>query len=227
MKALEWESLPPFPPDKNDNTKTMKVTVDEIPPTFKVGDVLHQRNGFGCTILSKDEPPDPSMNPTMIVECVDSYPHPIYSRLEKGRESWDEYFMGIAKQVASRSTCDRRNVGAVLVKNKTIISTGYNGSVRGTPHCDSEAGHILIYDEGQKRNRCIRPVHAEANAVCQAAKNGASTEGSTLYMSASPCYGCFNLVANAGIQRIIYSEEYPDPRFIAAADAAKVELSRL
>lgn len=117
------------------------------------------------------------------------------------RPSWDEYFMDIAKQVATRATCDRKHVGAVIVKDKVILSTGYNGSPRGMAHCD-DIGHEMV--EGH----CIRTVHAEANAIAQAAKNGVSIDGSTLYTTASPCYDCFKLLINAGIKRIVYGEYY-------------------
>jgi len=121
------------------------------------------------------------------------------------RRGWHRYFMAIASVVASRSTCDRRYVGAVIVRDRTILSTGYNGSIRGLPHC-SEVGHIM---EG---GHCIATVHAEANAVIQAAKNGVSVDGATLYVTSSPCWSCFKIVANAGIRTIIFDEDYGDSR---------------
>ena len=108
------------------------------------------------------------------------------------RVSWDEYFMNIARVVATRATCDRKHVGAVLVRDKTILSTGYNGSIRGLPHC-TEAGHMM--EDGH----CVATVHAEANAIIQAAKNGVAIEGATIYTTASPCWPCFKLIANAGL----------------------------
>ncbi len=117
------------------------------------------------------------------------------------RPSWDEYFMNIAEQVATRATCDRKHVGAVIVRDKVILSTGYNGSPRGMAHCD-EVGHEII--EGH----CVRTVHAEANAIAQAAKNGVSIEGATIYTTSSPCYDCFKLLINAGIKRVVYKEFY-------------------
>ena len=108
------------------------------------------------------------------------------------RTSWDEYFMEIARQVASRATCDRKHVGALLVRDRIILSTGYNGSIRGMPHCD-EVGHLM------ENGHCVATVHAEANAVLQAARTGVRIEGSALYTTASPCWPCFKLVANAGI----------------------------
>ena len=133
------------------------------------------------------------------------------------RVSWDEYFMAIAEQVATRSTCDRKNVGAVIVRDKTILSTGYNGSLRGAPHC-SESGHDM------ENGHCVRTVHAEANAVAQAAKNGVRVEGSDIYVTASPCLTCFKLVANCGIRRVLYKEFYRDERITGYAKEAGVEL---
>ena len=136
------------------------------------------------------------------------------------RTSWDEYFMEIAKQVASRATCDRKHVGAVLVRDRIILSTGYNGSIRGMPHCD-EVGHLM------ENGHCVATVHAEANSVLQAARTGVRIEGSSLYTTASPCWPCFKLVANAGIVRIVYGEFYRDPRIFDVAARLDIELVSL
>ena len=133
------------------------------------------------------------------------------------RSSWDEYFMGIARQVASRATCDRKHVGALLVRDRTILSTGYNGSIRGLPHCD-EVGHMMENDH------CVATVHAEANAIIQAAKNGVRIDGATMYTSASPCWSCFKLIANAGCVRSVYGEFYRDPRLFQFAAQLGIEL---
>ena len=133
------------------------------------------------------------------------------------RLDWDSYFMRIAQQVATRSTCDRKFVGAVLVRDRTILSTGYNGSTRGTPHCD-EVGHMM--EDGH----CVRTVHAEANAIVQAAKNGVRIEGATIYTTASPCWPCFKLIANAGIVCIAYGEIYRDIRISRFAEEADIKL---
>lgn len=117
------------------------------------------------------------------------------------RPSWDEYFIEIAKVVAKRSTCDRANVGAVIAKNKVILSTGYNGAPRGLPHCD-DVGHEIV------DGHCIRTAHAEANAIAQAAKNGTQIEGASIYLTVSPCYDCFKIMVNAGIKEVIYSNFY-------------------
>jgi dCMP deaminase len=136
------------------------------------------------------------------------------------RSSWDQYFMDIAKQVATRATCDRKHVGAVVVRDRTILSTGYNGSIRGMPHCD-EVGHMM------ESGHCVATVHAEANAILQAAKNGVRIEGATLYTTASPCWPCFKLIANSGCVRIVYGEFYRDPRIFEVASQLKLELVSL
>ena len=126
------------------------------------------------------------------------------------RVDWHTYFMNIALQAATRSTCDRKHVGAVIVRDKTILSTGYNGSIRGMPHCD-DVGHLMDNDH------CVATVHAEANAIIQAAKNGVRIDGAELYTTASPCWNCFKLVANAGICTVYYGEFYRDQRSIEVA----------
>ena len=136
------------------------------------------------------------------------------------RVSWEEYFMNIAKQVASRSTCDRKHVGAVIVRDKTILSTGYNGSIRGMPHCD-EVGHMI------ENGHCVATIHAEANAILQAAKNGVRIEGAELYITASPCWTCFKMVANAGIKTIYYGEFYRDERIFDVAKKLGIELKHI
>jgi len=125
--------------------------------------------------------------------------------------------MGIARQVASRATCDRKHVGALLVRDRTILSTGYNGSIRGLPHCD-EVGHMM------ENGHCVATVHAEANAIIQAAKNGVRIDGATMYTSASPCWSCFKLIANAGCVLIGYGEFYRDSRLFQFAEQLGIEL---
>jgi dCMP deaminase len=133
------------------------------------------------------------------------------------RASWDEYFMKIAREVATRSTCDRKFVGAVIVRDKMILSTGYNGSVRGLPHCD-EMGHMM------ENEHCVATIHAEANAIIQAARNGVNISSGTIYVTASPCWSCFKMIANAGISRICYGEFYKDQRIFDVAQKLKIEL---
>lgn len=136
------------------------------------------------------------------------------------RSSWDQYFMDIARQVATRATCDRKHVGAVIVRDRTILSTGYNGAIRGLPHCD-EVGHMM------ENGHCVATVHAEANAILQAAKNGVGIDGSTLYTTASPCWPCFKLIANAGCEQIVFAEFYRDPRIFEYAARLKLTLVSL
>ncbi len=133
------------------------------------------------------------------------------------RLSWDEYFMTIAYQVATRATCDRKHVGAVIVRNKTILSTGYNGSIRGLEHCD-EVGHLM------ESGHCVRTVHAEANAIAQAARNGVRIDDASIYVTASPCWGCFRLIVNAGINRIAFGEFYRDPKIFEYSERLGIEL---
>ena len=137
--------------------------------------------------------------------------------MAKERVTWENYFMNIARVVATRSTCDRKNVGAVIVREKTILSTGYNGSVRGLPHC-IEIGCEMV------DGHCVRTTHAEANAIVQAAKNGVKINSSEIYVTASPCYSCFKLIANAGIKAILYAELYRDARIADRAFESGIKL---
>ena len=136
------------------------------------------------------------------------------------RASWDEYFMKIGAEVASRSTCDRKFVGSVIVRDRMILSTGYNGSIRGIPHC-SEVGHLMENDH------CVATIHAEANAIIQAARNGVNIDQATVYVTASPCWPCFKMIANAGIKRICYGEFYRDQRIFEYAQKLGIELVKL
>jgi dCMP deaminase len=136
------------------------------------------------------------------------------------RLSWDQYFMTIAQVVASRSTCDRKHVGAVIVRDRTLLSTGYNGSIRGLPHCD-EVGHMMENDH------CVATIHAEANALVQAARNGVNINGGSIYITASPCWNCFKLIANAGIEAICYGEFYRDDRIFEIAQTLNIRLEHV
>jgi len=127
------------------------------------------------------------------------------------RPSWDEYFFQIALQVASRSTCMRRQVGVVLVKDKRILSTGYNGAPRGISHC-IEVGCLrdeLNVPSGERHELC-RALHAEQNAIVQAALHGVKIEGATLYCTHQPCSLCAKMIINAGIIEVYFAEGYPD-----------------
>ena len=136
------------------------------------------------------------------------------------RVSWETYFMNIAREVATRSTCDRKHVGAVIVRGKTILSTGYKGSVRGMQHCD-EIGHKM------ENRHCVRTIHAEANAVVQSARNGVRIDEAEIYVTASPCYDCFKMIANTGISSIYYGEFYRDTRITSLAEQIGIKLVNL
>jgi dCMP deaminase len=130
---------------------------------------------------------------------------------KKGRPSWDEYFLSIAKLVATRSTCLRRQVGAVVVKNKQVLATGYNGAPTGILHCDRTGclREKLGVPSGERHELC-RALHAEQNAFIQAARHGVSLEGSVLYITTQPCSICAKMIINVGIKRIIIEGQYPD-----------------
>lgn len=134
------------------------------------------------------------------------------------REGLHNYFMNIAKQVATRATCERKHVGAVIVKDKHIISTGYNGAPTGMAHCD-DIGHMMENDH------CVRTVHAEANAIIQSSPQ--DRVDATLYTTASPCWPCFQLIANSRIRMIIFGELYRDERITQFAKEAGIHLFKL
>lgn len=136
-----------------------------------------------------------------------------YLSVEQKRPNWDTYFMNIAQVVATRATCDRKHVGAVIVSSDhRIISTGYNGAPRGMPHCD-DVGHELKEIEG--RMSCVRTLHAESNALDAA---GPSADGCTLYVTVTPCYPCSQRIVNAGITRVVYGEWYDSQNTDLVAD---------
>jgi dCMP deaminase len=127
------------------------------------------------------------------------------------RPSWDEYFMGIARMVRQRSTCMRRKVGAIIVKDKRILATGYNGAPKGMKHC-SEVGCLRETEDipsGERHELC-RGIHAEQNAIVQSAAFGVPIQGSTLYCTHFPCVLCAKMLINAGICELIVLESYPD-----------------
>lgn len=140
----------------------------------------------------------------------------------------DEYFMEIAEVVKKRSTCNRRQVGAVLVKNNRIISTGYNGAPSRTEHC---LGKKCLRDElnipsGQRHEVC-RGAHSEQNAIAQAAKNGVNTNDSVLYITHSPCSLCAKILINAGVKEIIYKNNYPDDLANKLLEEAKIKIKKI
>ena len=144
------------------------------------------------------------------------------------RPSWDEYFMQMAELTAQRSTCLRRQVGAIIVKEKHIIATGYNGAPKGLPHCEELGGCLrekLEIPSGERHELC-RALHAEQNAIIQAATLGQSIEGATIYITHQPCIICAKMIINAGISRIVIRRGYPDEmsREMLGEAGLKVEL---
>jgi dCMP deaminase len=126
------------------------------------------------------------------------------------RPSWDEYFLGLVSEVASRATCDRGRSGCLVVLDKRIVCTGYVGSPPGALHCD-EVGHLMrkvMDDDGNVRQHCVRTLHAEQNAICQAARHGISLKGATLYCSMEPCRTCAMLIVSVGVTRIVARRKY-------------------
>jgi dCMP deaminase len=175
------------------------------------------------------------------------------------RPSWDKYFMNLAEQVSTRGTCDRKQVGAVLVLDKRVIATGYNGSISGQPHCsdpevffkctrcgeqydtDWKLDHCFkMYCRGSliekhgghdmEDGHCIRTIHAEINALADAAKRGVSVDGATLYCNTLPCWPCFKALMSAGITRIVYRDPYrqklKDRIFTVVNTTEKLRLER-
>ncbi|MBA2706286.1 MAG: dCMP deaminase family protein [Gemmatimonadaceae bacterium] len=125
--------------------------------------------------------------------------------------------MDIAKAVSTRATCDRKHVGAVIVAGNRILCTGYNGSIPGAPHCD-DVGHMM--EDGH----CVRTVHAESNAINQAARHGVRIDGATIYTTASPCWPCFQKIVSAGLRTIVFGELYRDARIFEFATKSGIEL---
>lgn len=137
------------------------------------------------------------------------------------RPDWDSYFMKIAYAVSERSTCDRAFVGSVMVLDKRILTTGFNGSPAGQPHCD-EIGHLMV------DGHCVRTIHAETNAIIQAALHGVSTKGSACYVTHFPCINCTKALINAGITRLVYSNAYRiDENAFAFLEAAEIEICQV
>lgn len=126
------------------------------------------------------------------------------------RPSWDEYFLEMADAASKRATCDRGRSGCVIAKDKRVLVTGYVGSPAGLPHCD-DVGHQMkevVHEDGKKTQHCVRTVHAEQNAICQAAKLGVALDGSTLYCRMTPCRVCAMLLINCGIKRVVCEKGY-------------------
>ena len=145
------------------------------------------------------------------------------------RPSWDQYFMEMAELTAKRSTCIRRNVGAVIVKDKHAIATGYNGAPRGIKHCEDRGGCLrqqLNVPSGERHELCMA-LHAEQNAIIQAATLGQSIEGGTIYITHQPCAICSKMIINSGINRIVVNEGYPDDLALEFLDEAGLKVIML
>ena len=141
------------------------------------------------------------------------------------RPSWDEYFMTIVEDVSRRSTCLRRRVGAILVVDRRLLATGYNGAPSGVPHC-AETGCLrerMAVPSGERQELC-RGLHAEQNAIIQAAKHGVRIDGATLYTTLHPCSMCAKMAINAGVRRIVCREDYPDDLGKALLQVGQVRL---
>ena len=126
------------------------------------------------------------------------------------RPSWDDYFMEVADAISKRATCDRGRSGCVIARDKQLLVTGYVGSPQGLPHCD-DIGHQMkkvIHEDGHITQHCVRTVHAEQNAICQAARQGISIDGATLYCRMTPCRTCAMLIINCGIIRVVCENRY-------------------
>jgi dCMP deaminase len=135
------------------------------------------------------------------------------------RPSWDDYFMEITFQVARRSTCPRAAVGAVIVRDKRILTTGYNGSPTHLPHC-TEVGCLMV------NGHCVRTLHAEQNAIIQGALHGVNVAGGTVYVTHQPCLVCAKMIINAGIVRVVYAGNYPDEIARGFLEGAGIELCK-
>lgn len=133
------------------------------------------------------------------------------------RPSWDDYFLQIAFVVATRSTCDRAHVGAVLVRDRRILTTGYNGAPAGLPHCD-DVGHLMV------AGHCVRALHAEQNAIIQAALHGVILQDAHAYVTHQPCLTCSKMLIQAGVRRVVYAGNYPDEYSRQFLTEAGVEL---
>ena len=142
------------------------------------------------------------------------------------RLDWHQYFMKIANLVAERSTCCRANVGAVIVKDKNILSTGYNGAPSGLPHC-TDVGCLIyksITPDGSTEENCFRTIHAEINAIAQAAKHGSSINNADIYITHTPCTHCLKVLINTGIKNIYYQHEYKIERIADMVEQAGINL---
>lgn len=167
------------------------------------GQQLHKMKALADIIIPNTSTPEEFQ------KSLDAFVNEWQPKLYK-RPDLDDYFLGMARYVGKRGTCDRGKAGAVIVRKRHVLSTGYVGAPVNQPHCD-EAGHefqTILYPDGTTSKHCIRSVHAEQNAIIQAAQHGASTEDATLYCKMEPCYTCAKMIVNAGIKRVVVERRY-------------------
>lgn len=139
------------------------------------------------------------------------------------RPSWDEYFLRMAQLAATRATCPRRRVGAILVREHRVLATGYNGAVNGASHCD-DVGCLIVIRDG--RESCERTVHAELNAIIQCARSGTAAAGATMYCTDFPCVVCAKAMVQVGVERVVYLSDYPDPNSMEILRESSVRLEQ-
>ena len=145
------------------------------------------------------------------------------------RPTWDEYFIDLLHSISKRATCDRGKSACVIVRDNQILTTGYVGSPPGFPHCD-DVGHQfkkILHDDGGISEHCVRTIHAEQNAIIQAATLGQSIEGGSIFVTHHPCSICSKMIVNAGISRIVIREGYPDKLAVEILDEAGLEVEKL
>lgn len=136
------------------------------------------------------------------------------------RPTWDNYFMDMARMAATRSTCDRAQIGCVLVRDNRILTSGYNGSVSGLDHCD-DVGHLIV------NGHCVRTLHAEQNAIIQAAMHGVAIKGATAYVTHFPCILCAKMLINVGVWRVVYLHDYANGRGDDFFKSARIQIEQL
>jgi len=181
--------------DKKDKGAGEKDTGQQNGKCMKIADIVLINDKTLSVLYQKCE--------RLLADLEKKYP-------QHTRPTWDEYFMEVANAISKRATCDRGRSGCVIARNKQILVTGYVGSPIGFPHCD-EVGHQMkkmLHEDGAITQHCVRTVHAEQNAICQAAKNGASLDGATLYCRMTPCRTCAMLLINCGIKRVVCEKRY-------------------
>jgi dCMP deaminase len=167
---------------------------------------------FVCTIYEYNERGFPSFGFGKASQKTDKDTEGNMAETGYKRPTWDEYFMEVCDAISKRATCDRGRSGCVIAKDNQILVTGYVGAPAGLPHCD-EAGHQLkkmLHEDGTITTHCVRTVHAEQNAICQAAKRGIAIAGATLYCRMTPCRTCAMLIINCGIVRVVCQRRYHD-----------------